>query len=229
MKSGISDELSIWLFAISMIWFSSVVMNTWCNENDIHHSSWIAWLGWVLVLSCWCACPIDYRFFWRLHLTEIWHWNWVLYYIKREVGDDVIELCDQRLITPQISASFTLDQVNEAVEFFRSGKSVGKVVLNIGWAPVYLWIDCFKLADFFDHLFKSPIKEKHWYDLCKKRVTTKKSRNKVIGLRYASLIYNWKGRNERKRTGLFDLLVFVIPSLSWYNGWFYRFAIVKDS
>ena len=47
------------------------------------------------------------------------------------MGDDVIELCDQRLISPHISASFTLDQVNEAVDFLRSGKSIGKVVLNV--------------------------------------------------------------------------------------------------
>jgi len=53
------------------------------------------------------------------------------YDVYREMGDDVIELYDQRQISPHISATFALEQVNEALEFFRSRNSVGKVVLKI--------------------------------------------------------------------------------------------------
>lgn len=63
--------------------------------------------------------------------VSLWNYRSEDYNVYREVGDDVIELCDQRLISPHISASFTLDQVNEAVDFLRSGKSIGKVVLNV--------------------------------------------------------------------------------------------------
>lgn len=55
----------------------------------------------------------------------------ITFCFDREMGDEVVELFDQRLISPHITASFTLDQVNEALEYLRSSKSIGKVVLNI--------------------------------------------------------------------------------------------------
>ena len=52
-------------------------------------------------------------------------------YVNRQIGDNVIELYDERLISPHVSASFSLDQVNEAFEFLSLRKSTGKVILSI--------------------------------------------------------------------------------------------------
>jgi len=51
--------------------------------------------------------------------------------VYRQIGDNVIELYDERLISPHVSASFSLDQVNEAFEFLSLRKSTGKVILSI--------------------------------------------------------------------------------------------------
>ena len=49
---------------------------------------------------------------------------------NRQVGEDVIEMYEEGLISPHVSARFPLDQVNEAIEFLRQRKSTGKVILN---------------------------------------------------------------------------------------------------
>lgn len=44
---------------------------------------------------------------------------------------DVLDMCEQGLISPHISEDFDLEKVNEAMEYMRARKSSGKVVVNI--------------------------------------------------------------------------------------------------
>ncbi|KAF4524933.1 hypothetical protein B566_EDAN013896 [Ephemera danica] len=45
--------------------------------------------------------------------------------------EDVIDMCEQGLISPHVSAEFDLDEVNEALKFLEERKSTGKVVLEL--------------------------------------------------------------------------------------------------
>ena len=56
-----------------------------------------------------------------------------LCWADRQVGEDVIEMYEEGLISPHVSASFSLDQVNDAIEFLQLRKSTGKVILKIRW------------------------------------------------------------------------------------------------
>jgi len=49
----------------------------------------------------------------------------------RQAGEDVIEMYEEGLISPHVSAIFSLDQVNQAIQFLQERKSTGKVILNI--------------------------------------------------------------------------------------------------
>ncbi|XP_065331865.1 quinone oxidoreductase-like protein 2 homolog [Cloeon dipterum] len=50
--------------------------------------------------------------------------------VYRQSVEDVIDMCEQGLISPHISAEFDLENVNEAFEFLRERKSTGKVILD---------------------------------------------------------------------------------------------------
>jgi D-arabinose 1-dehydrogenase-like Zn-dependent alcohol dehydrogenase len=47
--------------------------------------------------------------------------------------EDVIDMCEQGLISPHISAEFDLEKVNEAFEFLKERRSTGKVILDCDW------------------------------------------------------------------------------------------------
>lgn len=49
----------------------------------------------------------------------------------REIVNDALELCEQGLISPHITETFSLENVNEALDFMEKHKSLGKVVLNV--------------------------------------------------------------------------------------------------
>ncbi|CAH0384540.1 unnamed protein product [Bemisia tabaci] len=51
--------------------------------------------------------------------------------IYRRVVQDVIDMCEQGLITPSISKVYQLEEVNEALQFLDDKKCVGKVILKI--------------------------------------------------------------------------------------------------
>lgn len=49
----------------------------------------------------------------------------------RQTVDDVLALCADEIIVPYTSCQFGLHQVNEAVEFVRSKKCTGKVLIDV--------------------------------------------------------------------------------------------------
>lgn len=49
----------------------------------------------------------------------------------RQLGNDVIEMYEEGLISPHVSAVFPLEQVNDAIEFLHQRKSTGKVILKV--------------------------------------------------------------------------------------------------
>ncbi|KAI9564456.1 Quinone oxidoreductase-like protein 2-like protein [Daphnia sinensis] len=51
--------------------------------------------------------------------------------VYRQVGNDVIELYEEGLISPHVSAIFPLEEVNAAMDFLSQRKSTGKVILKI--------------------------------------------------------------------------------------------------
>ncbi|XP_026290759.1 quinone oxidoreductase-like protein 2 homolog [Frankliniella occidentalis] len=51
--------------------------------------------------------------------------------VYRDTVQDVLDMCEQGLISPHISQDFDLDKVNEAMEYMRARKSSGKVIINI--------------------------------------------------------------------------------------------------
>jgi NADPH2:quinone reductase len=50
---------------------------------------------------------------------------------SRQAVADVIDMCEQGLISPHISAEFDLEEINEAFKFLNERKSTGKVVLEL--------------------------------------------------------------------------------------------------
>lgn len=51
--------------------------------------------------------------------------------VYRDTVQDVLDMCEQGLISPHISEDFDLKEVNEAMEYMRARKSSGKVIINI--------------------------------------------------------------------------------------------------
>jgi len=51
--------------------------------------------------------------------------------VYREAVTDVIEMCEEKLITPLPSIHYPLDKVNEALAVLRDRKSISKLVLDI--------------------------------------------------------------------------------------------------
>lgn len=51
--------------------------------------------------------------------------------VYRDTVQDVLDMCEQGLISPHISESFDFEKVNEAMEYMRARKSSGKVIVNI--------------------------------------------------------------------------------------------------
>lgn len=49
----------------------------------------------------------------------------------RQSVKDVLTMCKMGVITPNISETLKLDQVNEALEHFSTDKSSGKILLKI--------------------------------------------------------------------------------------------------
>lgn len=49
----------------------------------------------------------------------------------RQTVDDVLALCAEEIIVPYTSCQFGLHEVNEAVEFVRSNKCTGKVLIDV--------------------------------------------------------------------------------------------------
>lgn len=49
----------------------------------------------------------------------------------RQTVDDVLALCAEEIIVPYVSETFGLHQVNDAVEFVRSKKCTGKVLIDV--------------------------------------------------------------------------------------------------
>ncbi|XP_059473784.1 quinone oxidoreductase-like protein 2 homolog [Neocloeon triangulifer] len=50
--------------------------------------------------------------------------------VYRQSVEDVVDMCEQGLISPHVSAEFDLEKVNEAFEFLRERRSTGKVILD---------------------------------------------------------------------------------------------------
>lgn len=57
--------------------------------------------------------------------------SYMFYFTSRDTVQDVLDMCEQGLISPHISEDFDLEKVNEAMEYMRARKSSGKVVINI--------------------------------------------------------------------------------------------------
>lgn len=53
------------------------------------------------------------------------------YYYSRQSVKDVLTMCKMGVISPNISETLTLDQVNEALEHFSTDKSSGKILLKV--------------------------------------------------------------------------------------------------
>ncbi|KAK3914301.1 Quinone oxidoreductase-like protein 2-like protein [Frankliniella fusca] len=51
--------------------------------------------------------------------------------VYRDTVQDVLDMCEQGLISPHISQDFDLENVNEAMEYMRARKSSGKVIINL--------------------------------------------------------------------------------------------------
>lgn len=51
--------------------------------------------------------------------------------VYRQVVQDAIDMADQGLVHPVIAKRFTLDKVNEAMQYIADGKSAGKVVISM--------------------------------------------------------------------------------------------------
>ena len=51
--------------------------------------------------------------------------------VYREVVTDVIEMCEEKLITPLSPIHYPLDKVNEALTVLRDRKTISKLVLDI--------------------------------------------------------------------------------------------------
>lgn len=49
----------------------------------------------------------------------------------RQIVTDTLALSEEELITPNISRTFSLDDVNEAVEFIKRKKGTGKVLIDV--------------------------------------------------------------------------------------------------
>lgn len=49
----------------------------------------------------------------------------------RQAISDVIELCEQSLISPHISESFNLENINDAVKLLIEDQIVGKIIIKI--------------------------------------------------------------------------------------------------
>lgn len=56
----------------------------------------------------------------------------------RQAISDVIELCEQSLISPHVSESFNLENVNDAVKLLIEDQIVGKIIITI---PNWLTVD----------------------------------------------------------------------------------------
>uniref|UniRef100_A0A1B6JKH4 Enoyl reductase (ER) domain-containing protein n=1 Tax=Homalodisca liturata TaxID=320908 RepID=A0A1B6JKH4_9HEMI len=51
--------------------------------------------------------------------------------VYRQVMSDVIELCEQNLISPYVSKAFDLEHINEAVQLLQQDKIIGKVLVKL--------------------------------------------------------------------------------------------------
>ena len=57
--------------------------------------------------------------------------NLLWYYCYRQIVQDAIDMADQRLVNPVIAKKFSLEKVNEAVQFVLDKKSTGKVIITM--------------------------------------------------------------------------------------------------
>ena len=55
--------------------------------------------------------------------------NLLWYYCYMQIVQDAIDMADQRLVNPVIAKKFSLEKVNEAVQFVLEKKSTGKVII----------------------------------------------------------------------------------------------------
>lgn len=55
--------------------------------------------------------------------------NLLWYYCYRQIVQDAIDMADQKLVSPVIAKKFSLEKVNEAVQFVLDKKSTGKVII----------------------------------------------------------------------------------------------------
>lgn len=55
----------------------------------------------------------------------------MVFFLLRSTISDVIEMCEQGLISPTISEVFPLEAVNEALVCLTEKKTTGKVVLEV--------------------------------------------------------------------------------------------------
>lgn len=53
------------------------------------------------------------------------------YLFFRQSVKDVLEMCKMGMISPDISETLKLDDVNEALEHFSTNKSSGKILLKV--------------------------------------------------------------------------------------------------
>lgn len=54
-----------------------------------------------------------------------------LIFFSRQSVKDVLTMCKMGMISPDISETLKLDQVNEALEHFSTDKSSGKIILKV--------------------------------------------------------------------------------------------------
>lgn len=52
-------------------------------------------------------------------------------FFNRQSVKDVLTMCKMGVISPDISETLKLDQVNEALEHFPTDKSSGKIILKV--------------------------------------------------------------------------------------------------
>lgn len=52
-------------------------------------------------------------------------------FLDRQSVKDVLTMCKMGVISPNISETLKLDQVNEALEHFVTNKSSGKIILKV--------------------------------------------------------------------------------------------------
>lgn len=51
--------------------------------------------------------------------------------LYRQIIDDTLSLCTEEIIVPYISQKFSLNDVNDAVEFIKEKKCTGKVLIDL--------------------------------------------------------------------------------------------------